>query len=81
MKAGVGGPNLLGALAERGYDVWVGNNRGATYSTKYRGWSDDRWDYTWADMGQYDMPACIDRILEVTRKPKVTLIGYSQGSA
>ena len=31
-------------------------------------------------MGEYDIPAFVDRILEVTKKPKVTLIGYSQGS-
>ena len=32
-------------------------------------------------MGLYDIPACVDKMLEVTGKPKVTLIGYSQGSA
>ena len=41
----------------------------------------EHWDFDWADMGVYDIPACVDRILEVTNKPKVTLIGYSQGSA
>ena len=82
---GVVGPSLPGALAERGYDVWVGNNRGTLYSNTNK--NDDKWtlrehwDFNWADMGAYDIPACVDRILEVTRKPKVTLMGYSQGSA
>ena len=32
-------------------------------------------------MGRYDIPAFVDKILEVTGKPKVTLMGYSQGGA
>ena len=32
-------------------------------------------------MGMYDMPAQIDKVLEVSGKPKMTVIGYSQGSA
>ena len=76
---------LPGALAERGYDVWLGNNRGTLYSNYNQ--NDDEWtlkqhwNFTWADMGAYDIPASVDRILEVTGKPKVTLMGYSQGSA
>ena len=41
----------------------------------------EKWDFTWADMGIYDIPACLDKIIEVTGKPKVTLIGYSQGAS
>ena len=69
----------------RGYDVWFGNNRGTPYSDTNRRdgeWSlKEKWDFSWAEMGLYDLPAEIDKILEVTRKPKVTLIGYSQGSS
>ena len=31
-------------------------------------------------MGIYDQPANIEKILEVTGKPKLTYIGYSQGT-
>lgn len=32
-------------------------------------------------MAKFDFKAQIDKIIEVTEKPKVTYIGYSQGSA
>ena len=33
------------------------------------------------ELVKYDLHAEIDKIIEVTEKPKVTYIGYSQGSA
>lgn len=83
---GIGGPSMCLQLVDRGYDVWMGNNRGTKHSNvndKDDGsWSFyERWNFTYADMGLYDMPAMIDKILEVTEKPKLTIIGYSQGSA
>jgi len=64
-------PTIPGALAERGYDVWVANARGTPYSN----WNNymDEWSWkehwertTWADMGQYDIPALVTKMLEVT---------------
>ena len=67
MQSAFVGPSLPGALAERGYDVWVGNNRGTLYSNTHKNdgeWTlKEHWDYTWADMGKYDIPACIEKIL------------------
>ena len=46
-------------------------------------WPDrtDRWDYTWAELGKYDVPAAIDLILEETGRDKLTYYGYSQGNS
>ena len=41
----------------------------------------EKWNFTWADMGLYDMPAFMQKIIDVTGKPKVTIMGFSMGSA
>ena len=48
-------------IAKRGFDVWMGNNRG----TKYTIQSGDNtsaayWEFNFADMGEYDIPAFIN---------------------
>ena len=72
-------------MLEKGYDVWLHNARGVTYSDKNDKdgeWSlNERWSFTWADMGYYDLPASIDKIIEVTLAPKVTVIGHSMGTS
>ena len=75
-------------LVDRGYDVWMASNRGtAPYSDKYKydGPTEEdkqrRWDFSLAEMGKYDQPAFFDKVIEVTGQPKVTYIGYSQGTA
>ena len=73
------------ALVDQGYDVWLGNSRGAPYSNKNirdGEWSlKERWDFSWATMGQFDLPAVIDVILEQSNAEKVTYFGFSQGTA
>lgn len=75
-------------LADRNYDIWLGNSRGNTYScnhTKYNpyGSSEDRkkfWSFSWHELGIYDLPATIDYILQQTTESKLQYIGHSQGS-
>ena len=65
--------------------MWVGNSRGTPFSGEHvrdGEWSlKERWNFDWADMGEYDIPAFVEKVIEVTGEPKVTLVGYSQGGA
>ena len=60
-----GGKPMPLQLADLGYDIWMGNNRGTEYSQGHKTLTtDDRayWEYSWADMGLYDDPANINTI-------------------
>ena len=69
-------------LVDRGYDVWMASNRGTSpYSDKNKNddqWTEEQhWNFSFAEMGKFDQPAFIDKILEVTEEKKLTYIGYS----
>ena len=57
-------------LAERGYDVWLGNYRGNTYSRAHISLNADVdaafWEFTWDEMAKYDLPAELNYVLEKT---------------
>ncbi|XP_076298733.1 lipase 3 isoform X1 [Lasioglossum baleicum] len=70
-------------LCDNGYDVWLGNARGNTYSKKHKKYSTidkEFWDFSWHEIGLYDLPATIDYILEHTGYTELYYIGYSQGT-
>nr|ABA12145.1 44 kDa salivary lipase-like protein SP14 [Phlebotomus argentipes] len=70
-------------LAEEGYDVWLGNARGNTFSRRHvsRGVKSKAfWKFSWHEIGIYDLPAMIDYALNATRQTSLHYIGYSQGS-
>ena len=68
-------------LAEQGYDVWMGNNRGTEYSMQHVYLDPKRsgkyWEFTWEDMGKHDIPAFISEIKKVTGYEKIHYIGFS----
>jgi lysosomal acid lipase/cholesteryl ester hydrolase len=71
-------------LVERGYDVWLGNNRGNKYSkksTRCSPTSTDFWDFSMDEFAFHDIPDSIEYILEVTSQPSLSYIGFSQGTA
>lgn len=64
------------------------NARGNVYSTghtKYHrnGSQKERkkyWNFSWHEMGKYDLPATIDYILQATNHSRLHYIGHSQGT-
>ncbi|KAG6444048.1 lipase 3 [Manduca sexta] len=80
MKPGKG---LAYVLADHGYDVWMGNARGNTYSRRHismKPTSSSFWKFSWHEIGYYDLPAMIDYVLRETGVAKVQYIGFSQGT-
>ncbi|XP_050514665.1 uncharacterized protein LOC114329267 isoform X1 [Diabrotica virgifera virgifera] len=81
------GPNRSIALmlADAGYDVWLGNNRGTTWSTMHKTLDPDNdpeyYDYSFDTCGYYDLPAKIDYIIKQTGQKKIFYIGHSQGTS
>jgi pimeloyl-ACP methyl ester carboxylesterase len=68
-----------------GYDVWLGNSRGNTFSDKHISLDKNKnekkyWNFSWAEMGLYDLPAMFDKVTEVTGREKMAYIGHSQGT-
>ncbi|KAI5634273.1 alpha/beta-hydrolase lipase region domain-containing protein [Phthorimaea operculella] len=83
----VGGANgsLAFYLARRGYDVWMGNARGNRFSRRnlYISPVDQPqfFNFSWHEIGIYDLPATIDYILKLTGETALNYVGYSQGQA
>lgn len=75
-------------LADEGFDVWLGNARGSRYSRNHTTLDPDGhyvirkqfWDFSWHEIGVYDIPAMIDFILEMTENKKLHYIAHSQGT-
>lgn len=66
-----------------GFDVWLANARGSTFSRGHRTRRDTDsayWAFSMDDMALVDLPAQIDFVLRTTGKPSLGLVGHSQGS-
>lgn len=70
-------------MCDAGYDVWLPNARGNYFSNRHNTLTPIQsayWNFSWAEMVIYDNSAILDYILELTKTPKLFLIGHLDGA-
>lgn len=72
-------------LARCNFDVWLSNSRGNKYCKnheKYKSDSFEFWQFSFHDLGLYDIPAVIEYINKVNKSgEKIIYFGHSQGTS
>eukprot|EP01137_Pigoraptor_chileana_P019580 Opistho-2@80785 len=70
-------------LVDTGFEVWMGNSRGNTYSrahTTLDPADDAFWRYTFDDYASKDLPAAFDHVLRVSGETQLHYVGHSEGT-
>lgn len=77
MDLNVPGSSLAKYLADRGYDVWVGNLRSHGTGV-YKSSTPPNWDWSIDHFAAYDVPAMVNKVTQ-TRGQKPFWVGHSMG--
>ena len=71
-------------LASHNFDVWISNSRGNKYCKKHDKYKEDSfefWQFSFHDLGKYDLPAIIKYIRKTNKSnEKIIYFGHSQGT-
>ncbi|XP_055301156.1 lipase 3-like [Sitodiplosis mosellana] len=62
--------------------VWIANARGNSFSRNHTKLNPDEeqfWEFSWHEIGFFDLPAMIDYVLMQTGQKQLIYIGHSQG--
>ncbi|XP_042386267.1 triacylglycerol lipase 2-like [Zingiber officinale] len=74
--------SLAFILADNGFDVWIANTRGTTWSPTHISLNiTDQafWSFSWDELASYDLPAILDFVYQQTGQ-KVDYVGHSLGT-
>ena len=71
-------------LANAGFDVWMGNNRGNKYSRRHKTYTTANssfWEFSFDEMAKYDLPANLAYVSKIAGTHHIRYVGHSQGTS
>ncbi|CAH0560010.1 unnamed protein product [Brassicogethes aeneus] len=72
-------------LVQQGYEVYLANARGTTYGMRHIHLNPKTdaafWRFSFHDIGTKDLPAIVDKVLEVSKRSKIHFVAHMEGTS